>query len=437
MACAASLAELQAQATCPICLAYLSDPVTTECGHNFCHSCILQCWEGLQDTFPCPTCLHYCPNDVLHSNTQLSHLVDIVMRLAGSESKRQLCEQHGEVLSLFCDDDLQLLCAQCRVSSDHHQHHLMPISEAAAAQKEKLNDCKKHLKRQARDAKTEYQRQISKSIQLIPKIQKWKEELQSEFRHFQHFMSSQCSVSISRLYYDEKTIETQLLANTSEILEHLTMLKSLLSEMKEKTLQADVDLLRGVRSLQERYTAIHPPRVFSYELMENNPFPPHYFGLEKMMSTFRVDLTFNPQFSHPVLKVSQDRKTVTLVGQSAPSPFSAMIHTQERLQNGRFFWQVEVKGTGHWSMGVFQKSASKDLMVPCFKRESHNITQHTQSSLVDRVGAFLDYELGELSFYDLKCRSCLHVFNSKFTGALVPFFSMRCISPSFLSISFD
>ncbi|XP_069872020.1 tripartite motif-containing protein 75-like [Dipodomys merriami] len=435
MACAASLAELQAQATCPICLAYLSDPVTTECGHNFCHSCILQCWEGLQDTFPCPTCLHYCPNNVLHSNTQLSHLVDIVMQLAGSQSKRKLCEQHGEVLGLFCDDDLQLLCAQCRLSSDHHHHHLMPISEAAAAQKEKLNDYKKHLQRQARDAKTEYQRQISKSIQLIPKIQKWKEELQSEFRQVQHFMSSQCSVNISCLYYDEKTIETQLLANTSELFEHLTMLKSLLSEMKEKTLQADVDLLRGVRSLQERYTDIHPPRVFSYELMENNPFPPHYFGLEKMMSTFRVDLTFNPQFLHPVLKVSKDKKTVTLVGQSDPS-FEAMIHTQERLQNGRFFWQVEVKGSGQWSMGVYEESASKDLMVPMWVCEGQNISLPIHHKLT-RVGAFVDYELGELSFYDLKSRSCLNIIPYKFTGALVPFICMRCISASFLSISFD
>lgn len=70
MAFAASLAELQAEASCPICLDYMKDPVTAHCGHNFCHSCIHQCWEDLQDALPCPDCLYHCPEN-LRSNTQL------------------------------------------------------------------------------------------------------------------------------------------------------------------------------------------------------------------------------------------------------------------------------------------------------------------------------------------------------------------------------
>uniref|UniRef100_A0A8D2FP79 RING-type domain-containing protein n=1 Tax=Theropithecus gelada TaxID=9565 RepID=A0A8D2FP79_THEGE len=64
MAFAASLAELQAEASCPICLDYMKDPVTTHCGHNFCHSCIHQCWEDLQDVLPCPDCLYHCPENL-------------------------------------------------------------------------------------------------------------------------------------------------------------------------------------------------------------------------------------------------------------------------------------------------------------------------------------------------------------------------------------
>uniref|UniRef100_A0A8C4PV66 RING-type domain-containing protein n=1 Tax=Equus asinus asinus TaxID=83772 RepID=A0A8C4PV66_EQUAS len=57
MAFAVSLAKLQAEASCPICLDYLRDPVTIHCGHNFCLSCIHQRWEDLQDIFPCPVFL--------------------------------------------------------------------------------------------------------------------------------------------------------------------------------------------------------------------------------------------------------------------------------------------------------------------------------------------------------------------------------------------
>ena len=40
MAAAAALAGLQAEANCSICLEGLRDPVTMECRHNFCRSCI-------------------------------------------------------------------------------------------------------------------------------------------------------------------------------------------------------------------------------------------------------------------------------------------------------------------------------------------------------------------------------------------------------------
>uniref|UniRef100_A0A8C8ZV50 RING-type domain-containing protein n=1 Tax=Prolemur simus TaxID=1328070 RepID=A0A8C8ZV50_PROSS len=92
MAFAASLAELQAETSCPICLDYLRDPVTTDCGHNFCRSCIHQCWEDLQDVFPCPVCLHHCPDKTLQRNAQLCHMTDFVKQLPTprrSKRKRQ------------------------------------------------------------------------------------------------------------------------------------------------------------------------------------------------------------------------------------------------------------------------------------------------------------------------------------------------------------
>uniref|UniRef100_A0A8D2D6F7 RING-type domain-containing protein n=1 Tax=Sciurus vulgaris TaxID=55149 RepID=A0A8D2D6F7_SCIVU len=56
MAVAAALTRLQAEAKCPICLDDLRDPVTTECGHNFCCFCIQQSWADPYKGFPCPLC---------------------------------------------------------------------------------------------------------------------------------------------------------------------------------------------------------------------------------------------------------------------------------------------------------------------------------------------------------------------------------------------
>ncbi|XP_006082055.1 putative tripartite motif-containing protein 61 [Myotis lucifugus] len=169
MAFAATLAELQAEASCPICLDYLRDPVTTECGHNFCPSCIHQRWEGLQDTFPCPVCLHYCPGRSLKRNTQLCHITEIVQQIPGMRGKRKrqeepLCKKHHEGLALFCEKDLQVLCAQCRVSSNHQDQPLIPIEEAAASHRGMLRSYIEFLTNHLEDAKMEHENQVAKLL---------------------------------------------------------------------------------------------------------------------------------------------------------------------------------------------------------------------------------------------------------------------------------
>lgn len=44
---------LRAHTSCPMCLDLLSEPVTLDCGHNCCESCLQQRWEDLLDVHPC------------------------------------------------------------------------------------------------------------------------------------------------------------------------------------------------------------------------------------------------------------------------------------------------------------------------------------------------------------------------------------------------
>ncbi|KAK2115118.1 hypothetical protein P7K49_005744, partial [Saguinus oedipus] len=76
MSFATTLAELQAEISCPICLDYLMDSVTADYGHSFCPFCIHQCWEDLQDDFLCLFCLHHFPGKNINSNSQLHHMTD-------------------------------------------------------------------------------------------------------------------------------------------------------------------------------------------------------------------------------------------------------------------------------------------------------------------------------------------------------------------------
>ncbi|XP_055000207.1 tripartite motif-containing protein 75-like [Sorex araneus] len=372
MAFAAFLADIQAEASCPRCLDYLRDPVTLECGHNFCEACIHQCWVDLQDVFPCPVCLHHCPDRNFKRNNQLCHIAEVLKQLRTGRSKRKwqaeepLCKKHSEALDLFCEEDQQLLCPQCRVSAQHQDHHLIPTERAAESQRKKLKGFTELLKTKIRDAKSGCENQIAQSVERKLKIETWKEQLRSEIEQFKIFLNKEQFSIQARLLKRQREMEEKLAQNKSQILSDMDMVKTLLRDITEKCLQADQDLLASVEDLESRYENPPSPAVSSYELeKESCPLPPHYVGLHKMMSKFQVGLTLDPETAHLNLTVSKDRKSVSL-GTSFPpllddphvdkiTPFPAVLCC-EAFDGGRHFWQIEVRGIGECSLGVCKES---------------------------------------------------------------------------------
>ncbi|KAM7078645.1 tripartite motif-containing protein 60-like [Molossus nigricans] len=445
----ASLAELQAEASCPVCLDYLTDPVTIECGHNFCGCCIHQRWEGLQDIFPCPVCLHHCPDRDCRRNPQLRHMTDRVQQIptTGSQRKLQeekpLCEQHKEDLILFCEKDLELLCPQCTDSSDHRGHPLMPFGEAAASHRMKLKSYLGPLREQVEDAEKGLEVQVLKSFQLRWKMSIRRSQLYCEAELFKHLWEMERDEIHNRFLVEGKSIQEKLIEKINEICNHSSILKGLLSEIISKCLETDLDLLTGVESTHNRYENLETPAVFSYALKRVSfTLPPHYFGLHKMMSTFQVDLTLDPETAHPSLSISRDRKSVTysttegLYNPQALTSSPAVL-SSEGCAAGRHFWQVEIGGLGAWSLGVCKESFPRNaLMSPspsngCWRIQLWTSTFGTWDSINSRhIGIFLDYELGEVSFYDLKNRSHLYMFSDSFTEKLMPYFSSAPSSKS-------
>ncbi|KAM9183523.1 tripartite motif-containing protein 60-like [Dugong dugon] len=455
MALAASLADLQAEASCPICLEYLTEPVTINCGHNFRHRCIHQCWEGLEDIFPCPICLHHCSNGNLKNNTQLCYMTDIVKQLPFKRSKRKrkeeeaLCEKHSQVLVLFCEQDLELLCPQCRISSDHQDHYLMPIEQAGTSHRKRLKRYIENLREQFEDAENGLEMQGSKSFELRQKVKDLRRELNREFNQLKDLLDQKQDAIVLELMTEQKNVEEKLIENYSQISDHFSMLKNLLSEVVEKCVQADVDLLIGIESIYNRYKNLKTPGVFSYELKkESHYLSPLYFGLQKMISTFKEDLTLDPETAHPKLIISKDRKSVKygqMKSDFAYNPkrftFIPAVLGSEGFDVGRHYWQVEVRGIGEWCLGVCKESFARNvIMSPSEKDGCWQIHQATlihetwDTEQVTRIGVFLDYDLGEVSFYNWNDRSYLYTVTDTFTENLRPYFSLGSTS-SFLTIN--
>uniref|UniRef100_G1QAH9 Tripartite motif-containing protein 60-like n=2 Tax=Myotis lucifugus TaxID=59463 RepID=G1QAH9_MYOLU len=441
MAFAASLAKLQAEASCPICLDYLRDPVTIACGHNFCHSCIHQRWEGLQGTFPCPVCLHHCPDRSLKRNTQLCYMTEITKQIptSGSQRKMQeeipLCGKHHEVLTLFCEKSLELLCPQCKGSLDPQDQPLIPIEEAAASQRGLLKRYIGVLTKHLKTAVKVYKHQGANILAVKRKMNKWRKKLDYECNDLKYSLEIEYNEIDNDLLIEENNVEEKLIENGRQISYHMFRLSNLLSEIEEKCLQTDEDLLTGVESIHNSYENIESPTIFSYKLKKAIfTLPPHYLGLHEMICTFQADLTLDPETAHPDLIISINRKHATyripdrLLNPQTLISYPAVL-SSEGFDAGRHFWVVTIGVTGECSLGVCKESFPINTLIS--PSPSNGCWTHTFGPFSipkEKIGVFLDYELGEVSFYNLKTCSYLYRITATFTGKLMPYFSIASSS---------
>ncbi|XP_074827417.1 butyrophilin subfamily 1 member A1-like isoform X1 [Natator depressus] len=159
---------------------------------------------------------------------------------------------------------------------------------------------------------------------------------------------------------------------------------------------------------------------------------------------YAVDVTLDPATAHPNLVLSEDRKHVRRgnTKQDLPDNPERFDHCYcvlgaERFTGGRHYWEVEVGHKMRWDLGVCRESVNRKGKVTYtpkngywvvwlrggeYKASTYPRTVFTMSIRPNRVGIFLDYEAGEVSFYNVTDRSHLFTFTGTFSGTLRPYF---------------
>ncbi|XP_074854464.1 RING finger protein 112-like isoform X2 [Carettochelys insculpta] len=79
--------KLREDVTCSICLDVLEDPVSIDCGHNFCRSCLSAHWSGVSAWgLRCPECRAPCSRDRMTPDVRLRSLVEKIRDLPCKET---------------------------------------------------------------------------------------------------------------------------------------------------------------------------------------------------------------------------------------------------------------------------------------------------------------------------------------------------------------
>ncbi|NXT17350.1 TRI39 ligase, partial [Syrrhaptes paradoxus] len=466
MALAGALERLQEEAICPICLEYMSEPVSVDCGHNFCRGCIAKhCQDkGLwaDGPFSCPQCRASCHRSGFRPNRQLANIVESIRQLGlrggpGTElgPGTPLCAQHDERLKLFCEEDEEAICVVCRESLQHRSHTVYPIEEAAQVYKIKLQKSLEHLSKEVEDVKKYESAERMKTQECKETVKKKRERIVSEFGKLHRLLADEEKLLLQKLEEEEKRILLMINENLTRLVDQKSLLEELILEIKEKTQQPANGLLK-VR-LWHQHHRLSPdafaglkfqsPKAVSVTLKEDYSIPERCLGMRDMLKKFKVDVTLDPETAHPDLTLSEDRKSVRRGGKKLllllfdnPKRFSTapVVLGSQVFYSGRCYWEVQVGDKPEWGLGLCRESASRKgnvLFSPIngywvlrlqnggnYEALTSPVSVLSLSVRPRRIGIFLDYEAGEISFYNVSDRSHIYTFTDRFSGNLRPLF---------------
>ncbi|XP_062903921.1 E3 ubiquitin-protein ligase TRIM39-like [Mobula hypostoma] len=159
-----------------------------------------------------------------------------------------------------------------------------------------------------------------------------------------------------------------------------------------------------------------------------------------------VSVSLDVEMANPYLEVSEDWKSVRWTQTWRDLPDTRKRFTNlpcvlgsEGFASGTHYWEVEVTANRVWWLGVAAESMGRKGLFSLSPETGFWVIGRVDDVLgvlpspvfhlpagpiPGRVGVYLSYESGTVSFYNAETKSHLHIFTgNKFTGKLYPFFA--------------
>ncbi|XP_062850609.1 E3 ubiquitin-protein ligase TRIM39-like isoform X5 [Trichomycterus rosablanca] len=467
------------QLQCSICLDVFTDPVRASCGHNFCMTCLKKYWDTSSHC-QCPVCKEKFPRrPELRVNTFISGLaaqyrksVQVKSSSTAEEptaslvlcdicSKKKcealksclicmasyckthlephqivpllkkhklidpvenledyICQKHERPLEIFCRDDQMCVCQFCTLD-DHRNHNIVPIEEESAEKKTQLGATQAEVEQMIQDRLKKI-KEIKHSVELN-KAEEFIKDLEQEITELKG-----------------RNTELEQISNTEDHLHLLQIYPSLCrppptNNWTDVSIQPHLDVrtLRKARSQLQECVDEEMKKIVKL----------------KRIQQYAVDVILDPDTANRYLILSDDGKQVTHEEKRQNLPDNPERFDQcpcvlgkEGFSSGRFYYEVQVEEKTAWDLGVVKESSNrKGGIIPspddgywsvCLrdKTEYEALDSHfvplSLKQAPQKVGVFVDYEEGLVSFYDVENESHIYSFTGQsFTKKLYPVFS--------------
>ncbi|XP_034418332.1 E3 ubiquitin-protein ligase TRIM21-like [Cyclopterus lumpus] len=377
----------------------------------------------------------------------------------------RMCTKHDKPLELFCRTDQTCVCMLCTVL-DHKMHNVVPLKEGYEGKKVELEKTEAELQEMIQKRRLKIQ-EVKHKVELSEEdADREKAEGVQVFTDLKESVERKLNELINTIEKKQRTTKKQAEDSIRELEQEISELMKRSTEVEKLSLSEDhLHLLQSVQALNIH----HPPPTKDWS--EVSVPPASYEGtvrravsqLEETLSKkikklvtevklkrvqkFAVDVTLDPQTAHPDLILSDDGKQVNHSDvkknlPNNPERFSSCtcVLAKQSFSSGRFYFEVQVKGKTDWDLGVTRELSKRKGPITLspqkgywtiWLRNGNEYTAGADSPFVlslksgpQKVGVFVDYEEGLVSFYDVEAAALIYSFTGcSFRKKLLPYFS--------------
>ncbi|XP_053488773.1 E3 ubiquitin-protein ligase TRIM39-like [Ictalurus furcatus] len=431
--------------------------------------------EALKSCLDCGVAL--CSSHLdLHNNVPKYKKHKVINAVGNLE--KYICQEHEKPLEMFCRDDQKCVCRFCAVT-DHKNHNVIPLEEESGERKSQLGKTQTELQQMIQErlkkiqeinhsvelSKRNTEKEKSGSIEvftaLIRSIERSQAELLEVMERKQKAAEKQAEGLIKELQQEidelkRRDTELEQLSHTDDHLHLLQIYPSLCiaphtknwTEIRIKT-EPSVEALRTTlsqlqKTLNEKLSVTLNEKL---SVTLNEKLKEKVSTELKRIQQYAVDVTLDPDTASPYLILSDDGKQVTcgdtkqnLPDTSKRFTYYPMVLGNQGFSLGRFYYEVQVSRKTEWDLGVVRESVNRKgkialkpqdgfWAVALRKGNKYTACDDPGISLSlrekpQKVGVFVDYDEGLVSFYDIEARSHIYSFTGQsFTEKLYPYFS--------------
>uniref|UniRef100_A0A3Q3JBB1 Uncharacterized protein n=1 Tax=Monopterus albus TaxID=43700 RepID=A0A3Q3JBB1_MONAL len=362
----------------------------------------------------------------------------------------RMCPKHERLLELFCKKDQTCVCVLC-TETEHRMHYTVPVEREWTEKKAQLKRTEIDIQQMIQDRMKKVEEikhsvelnKIEESMQvfseLVRSIQRTQAELVLDIEEKQRQTERRAGGLITELEQEIAELRRRNtgLENVAQT-DHIHFLKVrafCFNEQRWRNTQVNI------------FPILHPVS-FNHDLkllQQNKSFA--------VFVIYAVDVTLDPDTANPWLQLSQDRRQVRHLGAwqdlpDHPDRFDTVVIVlgREGFTSGRHYWEVQVGEKDDWYLGVAKSSVNRKGRISVSttqgywalaRKKGQGYRVSTSPPLLlpldpklKQIGVYVDYDEGQVSFYDIRAQTHIYTLKDTFTEKILPFFYLYCCDKS-------